>query len=80
MSNTGYIERSMNQAIAMHTANVSCTEEEEEIEELDEKARRLFLKTGHYEPENLINKAEFQRKTFIHFLYYNMVHPMSNRC
>jgi hypothetical protein len=45
-----YIERSMNQAIAMHTANVSCTEEE--IEELDEKARRIFLKTGHYEPKH----------------------------
>jgi hypothetical protein len=40
----------MNQAIAMHTANVSCTEEE--IEELDEKARRIFLKTGHYEPKH----------------------------
>jgi hypothetical protein len=48
-----YIERSMNQAIAVHTANVN-QEEEEEIEELDEdeKARRLFLKTGHYEPKN----------------------------
>jgi hypothetical protein len=43
----------MNQAIAMHTANVN-QEEEEEVEELDEdeKARRLFLKTAHYEPKN----------------------------
>jgi NCAIR mutase (PurE)-related protein len=48
-----YVERSMNQAIAVHTANVN-QEEEEEIEDLDEdqKARRLFLKTGHYEPKN----------------------------
>jgi hypothetical protein len=48
-----YVERSMDQAIAMHTANVN-QEEEEEIEELDEdeKARRLFLKIGHYEPKN----------------------------
>jgi NCAIR mutase (PurE)-related protein len=49
-----YIERSMNQAIAVHTANVNQEEEEEEIEDLDEyeKARRLFLNTGHYEPKN----------------------------
>jgi hypothetical protein len=45
-----YIEKSMNQAIAVHTANVN----QEEVEELDEdeKARRLFLNTGHYEPKN----------------------------
>jgi hypothetical protein len=42
----------MNQAIAMHTANVN--QEQEEVEELDEdkEARRLFLKTGYYEPKN----------------------------
>jgi hypothetical protein len=47
-----YIEKSMNQAIAMHTANVN--QDEEEVEELDEdeKARKLFLNTGHYEPKN----------------------------
>jgi hypothetical protein len=45
-----YIERSMNQAIQTHTANIN-NEEEEEIDE-EEKARRIFLKTGHYEPKH----------------------------
>ena len=45
-----YIEQSKSAAIQAHTASIQ-REEEEKLDE-DEKARRLFLKTGHYEPKN----------------------------
>jgi hypothetical protein len=43
----------MNQAIQTHTANIN-SEEQEDFgqEDEEEKARRIFLKTGHYEPKN----------------------------
>jgi hypothetical protein len=47
-SDLDYIDRTMNQAIQTHTANINSEGEEEEIYE----ARGIFLKTGHYEPKN----------------------------
>jgi hypothetical protein len=47
-----YIDRSMNQAIQIHTANINNNEQEELVVDEYEKGRRKFLKTGHYEPKN----------------------------
>jgi ribosomal protein S24E len=48
-----YIERSMNQAIQTHTANINSEEEKQDIIVDDyERARRKFHMTGFYEPKD----------------------------
>jgi hypothetical protein len=53
-SDLDYIDRSMNQAIQTHTANINSEEEEERDIIVDdyESARRKFHMTGFYEPKN----------------------------
>jgi hypothetical protein len=51
-SDLDYIERSMNQEIKAHAANINSNDDEEEEIDDYEKARRRFHMTGFYEPKD----------------------------